>query len=94
MLGRHLQVFVHVTDGFNQQTFSRVAGNDDRAGIPAFEHGLARIDPQAAFDFFRIRTMALVTTFGKNGADFLLEELDLFRGEFDCGFRRLIRVHR
>src|SRR2546427_12210141 len=66
VLWRHLEVFICVADRLDQKALFRVAGRDGRAGVAAFEQTIARVEQEAAFDFFRLRAVALVAVLDKD----------------------------
>ena len=79
-LRRHLQVRIGVTDGFDQQTFFRIAGNDRRARVAAFLPAAFPIELQAAFDFAFGRAVTLVAIVGEDRTNFVFEEIELRLG--------------
>src|SRR5262249_46121863 len=71
---RHLKILVGIADGFDQQAFSGITGNDCRAGIAALENALLCVQKQTAFDLFRVATVARVAMIHEYRPDFFLEE--------------------
>ena len=53
-----------------------MAGNNGRSGIAPFEDPVAGIEEEAAFEFFSLFAVALVTILDENRADFLFEKLE------------------
>ena len=74
-LGRHLQVLVLVANRLDEQALARLAGDERGARVAALEHGLTRVEQQAALHLLARRAVALETTLGKHGTNALLEEL-------------------
>lgn len=75
MLWRHLKVLVCVTDGFDEETFVGLPGNDDLAGVAAFEEVVARVEKEAAFGLFG-GAVTFVAAFNEDGADALFKEIE------------------
>ena len=68
-----------IIDRLHQQTFFRIAQNNRRTGVAAFQNIFARIEQQAAFAFFALHAVALVAIIDEDRANFLFEELQLRR---------------
>ena len=66
-----------MADGFQQKTFSGLAGCDRIAGVAAFFPAVAEVEPQSALLLFRV--MALVAFAREHGADLLFKKLRLLR---------------
>ena len=79
--GGHLQVFVGVADGLDQEAFVGIAGDEGGTGRAAFEQGVAGVESEAAFGFSFGLAVTFVTGLDENGADGGFEELDLFGWE-------------
>ena len=90
-LGRHLQVLVAVAHGFDKEALVWLAGDDGGTGVAAFEHGGAGVEEEAALEFLRAGAVAFVAALGEQGADALLEELEVFGGEGGRGGNRTRR---
>ena len=77
---------------FDQVTFGRLARDDGRARLSAFEHGLERVQSQFAFGFFRPMTSDAVLL--EHGLDDAGEDLELSDlGAFGwSAWRRLLRT--
>ena len=84
-LGRHLQVLVAVAHGLDEEALVRLPGDNGGAGVAAFEHGGAGVEEEAALEFLRAGAVAFVAALGEQGADALLEELEVFGGEVGRG---------
>ena len=84
---RHLQIGIGVADGFDEHTFFRIAGNDHRAVLAAFEQAFVGIEQQAAFDLLGLLAVAFVAVVGEEWADFVFEELDLGGSRFGTSYR-------
>ena len=78
---RHREVAVGVADGFDEQAFVRLAGDDGGAGVAALHPTVARVEREAAFDLLRARAVALVTILDQDRTDLGLEEVGLRGGE-------------
>ena len=82
---RHLEVFVGIADGRDEETFFRIAGDEGGAGRAALEQRIARIEQEAALGFSLLRAVALVARLGEDRADLRLEELDVFGWQIGGG---------
>ena len=71
---RHLE-FARLPDGLDQQALVRLARHDGGAALAAFEHRLARIEPQIIRVLFV--AVALAARGDQQGTHLLLEELEL-----------------
>src|SRR5678815_4302715 len=60
----------------NEQALIRFARHDRRAAFAAAQQLLAVIEPQATFEFLRLRAVAFVTMLDQHGPDARLKELD------------------
>ena len=78
---RHREVAVGVADGFDEEAFVRLAGDDGGAGVAALEPAVARVEREAAFDLLRARAVALVTILDQDRTHLGLEEVGLRGGE-------------
>ena len=72
--GRHLDVFVRLPDGLDDQALVGLAWHDRRPVLPAFEDRLAGVEPEPRCLF--ARPVAFDARVGEDGADLRLEELD------------------
>jgi hypothetical protein len=78
---RHLQVFIGVTDGLDEQAVVGVSRDDGGAGVAAKQDAVARIEQELALDPVGLVTVALVAVLAQKRADPLFEELEVRRGE-------------
>ena len=76
---RHLEIHVVVFNGLHQPAGLRFSRHRSRAAIAALEHTRAIIQPQAALQLFRLRTVALETMFRQNRPHLLLKKLQVLR---------------
>jgi len=74
-LGRHLQIFVGVTDRFDEETPGGLAGENDCAGVAAGLPAGTGIEAEAALLFFV--AVALVAALGEDWTDFGFEEREV-----------------
>ena len=72
--GRHLQIGIGVSNSLDQQALLRVTRHNRRSGFTAFEHTLAGIEQQSAFDFFGLRAVAFVAIVSQHRANAVLEK--------------------
>jgi len=86
-LGRHLQVYVGVANGLNQQAIVGFAGNEGRAGISAVPKSFACVQHQTALHLVRVVAVTLVAFVDENGPDAAFEELQIVVREFHGGDR-------
>ena len=66
----HLEIFIFVADGLDQEAFFGVAGDKGGARRAAFEQGVTRVEGEAAFGFSFGFAVTFVTGLDENGADF------------------------
>ena len=71
LLRRHLQP-VFVPDRLEEHAAPGITGHDGRAGVAPLDHGLARVEPQAAADL--LRPVALDARAGQDRPYFPFEE--------------------
>src|SRR2546425_13358729 len=76
---RHFEIVILVAHSQNQQTFVRVARDDDASVLAAPQHRFARVQQQSPFKTLGACAVTFVTAIGQDGANLLLEKL--------CGFR-------
>ena len=74
---RHLEPTI--VDRLDHGAGVGIAGHDGRSRIAAFEHRIARVEPQASL--MRGNAVALEACAGEHGADFRFEEFDLICGK-------------
>jgi hypothetical protein len=67
----HLQIWIRVTNGFNERAFVGVAGNDHGSAVATGEEAVAGVEGQAAFDLLGFLAVALVAMVGEDGPDFV-----------------------
>ena len=77
LLRWHLAIFVFGFKCIDEQTFRRLPRHDRRTAIAAQPQPVPRIERQSAANLLRIGGMALVTLLDENGANLLLEEVQL-----------------
>src|SRR5262249_47719331 len=76
-LGRHAQVRVAVADRLDEQALLRVAGHENGSAVAALVDGRTAVQLQAPAFLLRGGAVALKAALGQDGADLLLEELDV-----------------
>ena len=76
LLRGHLQVAVLVADGFDEQAFVGLAGDDGRPGVAALPDPLGRVEQEAALDLLGRGGVAGGAGVDEDRADPLLEEFD------------------
>jgi hypothetical protein len=71
-----LKVFIEVSNRLDEQTSLLFSGNNDWAGVAAFEQSVARVQQQPSFGLLALRAVTFVTMFNQQRADFLIEEFN------------------
>ena len=75
--GWHLEVFIRIPDGSDDETLLRIAGNNGGSGISPFHPAFTEIEEQATFNLFGLSAVAFIAPLDQHRADVILEKLDL-----------------
>ena len=96
LVRRHRNVLARVAQRLNEQARVGIARREGGTGETALLHARARVEQQAALQFFGRGAVTLVTILGQHRTDLALEKRDLLRsggvGEGGAGRRGNITV--
>ena len=86
VLGRgHLEIFVGVADGLEEEALLQVAGNDGVAGVAALTRAGAGVEEETALEFLSAGGVAGVAFFHEHGADAFLKKSEFIGGRGTLG---------